>query len=332
MGTTPLRLLWIDDEPGVIDSWRGRLAANGFVVEAALDAQTGLALARGGAYDAILLDQKLPDMPGIRVLEQLRAAGIKTPVAMLTAYGGPELAFEAGSLGAAAYFEKPPGEKLVEAILGLVELSRTELEFCPCADNDIVPCRVRDILAEPFIAGAATRADDEPRQAVLKRLAQVLTDSGVAFCQFLAAARAFRLAVDACDTPAGLPQAIQSHLQSVCARCRAAADSRVRSILVAIDEAGDRWRELSETKVAREIGMSAASMSRLLHDRLGLTFRQCRRLLLVRRALLEVSRKREQVAQTAYGLGYSHPSVLNRQFRWALGITPRQFRELVHPA
>jgi DNA-binding response OmpR family regulator len=83
------------------------LAVKGYQVDVAERGDEGLALARAGAYQLILLDVMLPGMSGFDVLKALRAEGLMTPVLMLTAQNtelDKVLGFE---LGVDDYVTKP---------------------------------------------------------------------------------------------------------------------------------------------------------------------------------------------------------------------------------
>jgi len=67
----------------------------------------GLEAASGQQFDAIILDLMLPELPGLDVLRQLRAQGIRTPVVLLTALGSVEERVEGLNAGADDYVVKP---------------------------------------------------------------------------------------------------------------------------------------------------------------------------------------------------------------------------------
>ena len=92
-------LLWIDDEKSLSDPDIQLLEHEGFRIECATTGTEGLALARSGHYQAILLDLRLPDIPGLSVLASLRADKTKTPVLVVTGFGDFESARVAGQLG-----------------------------------------------------------------------------------------------------------------------------------------------------------------------------------------------------------------------------------------
>src|SRR5579864_7352951 len=83
------------------------LEAEGYTVEVAVDGAQGLARALDEPFDAIVLDLMLPKMSGYAVTEQLRAAGARVPVLMLTAKQGEFDQTEALDTGADDFLSKP---------------------------------------------------------------------------------------------------------------------------------------------------------------------------------------------------------------------------------
>src|SRR3954447_2613095 len=92
----PLRILIIDDDDVDRTMVRRALEASGVAAafaEAATEAEA-LAALGGGSFDCALLDDRLGNGDGRRVLAAARAAGVATPVILLTADDSPAL--EAG--------------------------------------------------------------------------------------------------------------------------------------------------------------------------------------------------------------------------------------------
>jgi DNA-binding response OmpR family regulator len=81
------RVLVVEDEAGIRMTLEDMLAAEGCLVETRSDGPSGEIAARSGAYDLVLLDIMLPGRDGLSVCRNLREAGFKTPVIMLTARG-----------------------------------------------------------------------------------------------------------------------------------------------------------------------------------------------------------------------------------------------------
>lgn len=84
-----------------------RLLAEGYDVESATDAKSGLDVAVAGPFDAILMDVMLPGGNGFDICRTLRQQGIQTPVLMLTARGQVVDRVVGLKLGADDYLVKP---------------------------------------------------------------------------------------------------------------------------------------------------------------------------------------------------------------------------------
>lgn len=101
------RVLVVDDEPGIRTAVARGLAAEGMEVQAVGDGRLALEAALTGGFDAIVLDIILPGLSGYRVLEQLRAAGVDTPVLLVSAKDGEFDQADGLDLGADGYLVKP---------------------------------------------------------------------------------------------------------------------------------------------------------------------------------------------------------------------------------
>lgn len=101
------RVLVVDDEPGVRTAMARGLTAEGMEIVALGDGPSALAAALTGSFDAIVLDIILPGLSGYRVLEQLRAAGVDTPVLLVSAKDGEWDQADGLDLGADGYLVKP---------------------------------------------------------------------------------------------------------------------------------------------------------------------------------------------------------------------------------
>ncbi|GLZ35610.1 DNA-binding response regulator [Lentzea sp. NBRC 105346] len=101
------RVLVVDDEIGVRRALERGLSAEGMEVVTAADGPTALRVALTGAFDVVLLDIMLPGLSGYRVLERMRAEGVRTPVLMVSAKDGDFDQADGLDLGADGYLVKP---------------------------------------------------------------------------------------------------------------------------------------------------------------------------------------------------------------------------------
>jgi DNA-binding response OmpR family regulator len=79
------RILIVEDEPDLVLSLEEDLRRQGYQTEVASDGEQGLRMGKQNGWDLILLDVMLPKMDGFDVAHELRRAGLKTPIIMLTA-------------------------------------------------------------------------------------------------------------------------------------------------------------------------------------------------------------------------------------------------------
>src|SRR6476660_9034377 len=102
-----MRVLVVEDEAALAEGVRRGLEAEGFATDVARNGVDGLWMATEHPYDAIVLDILLPGMNGYKVCAELRAAGVWTPILMLTAKDGELDEAEALDTGADDFLSKP---------------------------------------------------------------------------------------------------------------------------------------------------------------------------------------------------------------------------------
>ena len=107
MGGNRVKVLVAEDDAETRAYVERGLRELGHVVTSAADGRDALFLATGEAFDAVVLDRMLPVIDGMTVLRSLRAAGVATPVLMLTALARVEDRVAGLEAGADDYLVKP---------------------------------------------------------------------------------------------------------------------------------------------------------------------------------------------------------------------------------
>jgi CheY-like chemotaxis protein len=101
------RILAVDDEPVVLDSFRKILVLAGFSVDTVETGQEALALVRKRDYDFVFTDLKMPGMDGLDVTKAVKHLRPDVDLAIITGYGTIETAVSGMKYGAVDYVEKP---------------------------------------------------------------------------------------------------------------------------------------------------------------------------------------------------------------------------------
>jgi heavy metal response regulator len=102
-----MRILVVEDEIKVASFIKRGLEEEGYAVDLAADGREGLLMASDGVHDLIILDINLPGLDGLGVLKELRKAGVKTPVLLLTVRATIEDKVLGLDIGADDYLTKP---------------------------------------------------------------------------------------------------------------------------------------------------------------------------------------------------------------------------------
>ncbi len=101
------KILVVEDEPAIALGLKNDLKLEGHAVEVAADGETAARRGRQEAFDLILLDLMLPRKDGLAVCRELRHAGVRTPIIMLTAKAMEADKVVGLEMGADDYITKP---------------------------------------------------------------------------------------------------------------------------------------------------------------------------------------------------------------------------------
>lgn len=102
-----MRILVIEDEPEIRGFLTSSLQSENFAVDSADNGEQGSYMARINEYDVILLDYMLPKKTGLEVCTEIRAAGKKMPIILLSVKNGVHDKVTLLNAGVDDYMTKP---------------------------------------------------------------------------------------------------------------------------------------------------------------------------------------------------------------------------------
>ncbi|MBI4014115.1 MAG: response regulator [Candidatus Rokubacteria bacterium] len=126
------RVLVIDDDELITDSFRLVLEGEGYTVQTVPSASRALAAVDEAEWDCAFVDLLLPDMDGLELLEQLRGRRPGLPVVVITGHGSGLRGFASREAGAYAFLEKPGDmtpDKIVTVLASALARRRAEQEL-----------------------------------------------------------------------------------------------------------------------------------------------------------------------------------------------------------
>jgi DNA-binding NtrC family response regulator len=122
-------LLLIDDDPNTLASLARAFRLAGHEATVCDNALRAMELLREAHFDLILSDVVMPGKSGLELLEELKKAGVPTPVVLISGQANIEMAVKATRLGALDFLEKPIStDKLLVTVDNALRLSRLEGE------------------------------------------------------------------------------------------------------------------------------------------------------------------------------------------------------------
>ena len=102
-----MRILVVEDDQEAAAYLAKALREAGHVADLAADGESGLAMARDGGYDVLIVDRMLPKRDGLSLIASLRAEGDRTPVLILSALGQVDDRVTGLRAGGDDYLPKP---------------------------------------------------------------------------------------------------------------------------------------------------------------------------------------------------------------------------------
>ena len=123
------KILIVDDNIEFAKTVARTLEKEGFQVSLASDGNAAILAASNESPDLVLLDLKLPDIPGVELLRIMKSINENVAVIIITAYGGERVAIDLMKAGAIDFLSKPFNfEDLLNAINNAFKISDAQKE------------------------------------------------------------------------------------------------------------------------------------------------------------------------------------------------------------
>ncbi|HYC11753.1 MAG TPA: response regulator [Nitrososphaerales archaeon] len=128
--TDPARILVIDDDESIRKVLTAALEDEGYLVDVAEDGKQAIKKSNAGFYNLALIDIRLPDMEGTKLLSEMKETNPKMVKIIVTGYPSLQNAIEAVKKGANDYVIKPfKMESVLETIKRHLKEQQEEREY-----------------------------------------------------------------------------------------------------------------------------------------------------------------------------------------------------------
>jgi len=122
----PARILVVDDEEQIAQLLAGILKSDGHDAEYVTDGEAALERLRGGGFDLLMTDLRMPKMDGMRLIREAKGVDPEVDTLVMTAYASTDTAVNALRTGVTDYLSKPFGLEQVRDSIGKALRAREE--------------------------------------------------------------------------------------------------------------------------------------------------------------------------------------------------------------
>lgn len=159
------KVLVVDDDPVVGQSFKRVLSGKGYAVTTAGDGHEAVARLQAETYDMVFTDLRMPGMTGLEVAERVKARQPWTPVVIVTGYGSRRSEERARAAGVSEFLHKPLSPEMIEQSTERALLESARLAVARPPQSDVATAGVH--------AGPERETASSPR--VLKNMALFLS-------------------------------------------------------------------------------------------------------------------------------------------------------------
>lgn len=147
-----VRVLVVDDDPGMSLTLADILRAKGYAVEIAASSADALARVGETSFDCVLSDIRMPEMDGVELYREIRQIRPEMQVVLMTAYTTDSRVREGLDEGVLAVLDKPLD---IDKVLGFLSALQRQPSVTIVDDDDLFRITLGDVLRERGFAIAS---------------------------------------------------------------------------------------------------------------------------------------------------------------------------------
>jgi DNA-binding NtrC family response regulator len=152
------RVLVIDDDKIIRRSLTITLEDEGYIVDTAENGKEAIEKSNTNCYNLAIVDWRLPDIEGTKLLHELKATTPKMAKIMLTGYPSMNNAIDAVNKRADAFFTKPIAiDKLLAKMKELLKLQEGETRYSEAKVAEFIETRTKQVLEAKASKKSANR-------------------------------------------------------------------------------------------------------------------------------------------------------------------------------
>jgi CheY-like chemotaxis protein len=152
VGKMEKRVLVVDDDQVVGQSFERVLSGKGYKVDTAMSGREAFEKYAGADFDMVFMDLKMPGPGGLEVAERIKEMNPWLPIVVVTGYGSQEQEEKAKAIGVAEFLHKPLTPSAIEEVAARVTATPiAHAAVAPPAKRESVARNVGLFFAAPFI-------------------------------------------------------------------------------------------------------------------------------------------------------------------------------------
>jgi len=142
------RILLVDDDETILETLQLVLEEEGYIVDTAQSGKEAVAKSYANFYNLAIVDWRLPDIEGTKLLGNLKVTVPKMAKIMLTGYPSMQNAIDSVNSRADAFFQKPMNsEHLLKKVSELLKQQEEERKYSEEKMTEYIETRAKELMS-----------------------------------------------------------------------------------------------------------------------------------------------------------------------------------------